>query len=167
MNEDDAKTDEQKSWFADAKKAIEDEDISANDLDAGYLRILKNYCLGDANYSVVKKIDNLTYENTDSVFGVFSLGGYQDGPFIEDSINFNYLLSVYAIKGDNLIQINYRSNTWEDLGVEDSAYVQCIDDEYAEMYDLDCVRDVFKEIDNDSTIEVLVNRMLRTFAIKE
>jgi hypothetical protein len=176
INEKVLANEDQEALFDQAKVDIINKNIDANDFEVGYLDIFRN-SLSDAAYKAVKEID-VVYPNTDYVFGVLFLGGYQDGPFaypsLEENIGAPVTFRVYAIKGDNILSLSSFYMDTAELGVSKDDHDACTiadTDEYSPTYegyfDTDCLSEVLQDEQYDEKIKGFTDDLLERFELAE
>ncbi|KUK77334.1 MAG: hypothetical protein XD93_0396 [candidate division WS6 bacterium 34_10] len=176
VNEKILANEDQEALFEQAKLDIINKNIDADYFEVGYLDIFRN-SLSDAAYKPVKTIE-VDYPNTDSVFGVLFLGGYQDGPFAypskEENIGAPVTLRVYAIKGDNLISLSSFYFHTSELGVSKEVHNSCTiedSDEYTPNYegyfDVDCLSEVLQSDEYDEKIQEFTDDLVERFELAE
>jgi hypothetical protein len=167
---------DQKTLFDQAKTDIINKNLEADDFEVGYLDIFRS-SFSDAAYKAVKEIE-VNYPNTDSVFGVVFLGGYQDGPFAypskEENIGAPLTLKVYAVKGDNLISLSSFFFDTSEIGVSKEDHDACTiedSDEYSPTYegyfDVDCLSEVLQSDEYDEKIQEFTNDLVERFELAE
>ncbi|KUK76591.1 MAG: hypothetical protein XD93_0824 [candidate division WS6 bacterium 34_10] len=167
---------EQETLFEQARMDILNKNLEAEDFEVGYLEIFRD-SLGDAAYKAVKEIE-VNYPNTDSVFGVLFLGGYQDGPFAypskEENIGAPLTLKVYAVKGDNLISLSSFFFDTSEIGVSKEDHDACTiedSDEYSPTYegyfDVNCLSEVLQSDEYDEKIQEFTDDLVERFELAE
>jgi hypothetical protein len=172
--------DQQQKLFDISKKAIEQKDLDARDLDIGHLPVFRTYIAGSARHDVVKQIEGIDYENSDDSFTVLFIGGYQDGPFLDidkiGGVGTTFKISVFAIKDDNLITLTGYYNNTANLGVSEEDHMDCVvydeeaypleyNPEYEGTFDTSCLVEVLQDEKYDNEITDLAEDLVGRFAL--
>jgi hypothetical protein len=169
VNSQNAVTDEQKDLFEKAVEDIQEKNLEADYLDIGKLEVF-NHSYGSAAFIVAKEIENVEYPNTDEVFSVLTVGGYQDSPWAnpstDEQFEVNMTIFVFAIKGDNIISLE-SFDELDSLEMEREDYLSCFIEEEDEVYegyfDTNCLAEVLSSGKYDEQAKELAEILVERF----
>ena len=162
-------TEDELNDFENIRKDIVDKNINAEWLTAGEPDLLWTSSLGTPVYNPLMIIKGVIYPNTDYTFAVLSLAhGHEYAKADKESDN--YQISVYAIKGDNIIELDSLiRNLITDLGLSEEKSKECEKEipNYWISYDAECLKEVFSTGEYDSVAKQQADELINDFRIKE
>lgn len=155
-------------FFTPTANDIKNKNIAATWLNTGSPWILTTGIYGRGAHSTLTEIKNVSYTNTDTTFAVLSLA---HGHVIAGAGNEfeNFIIQVYALKGDNLIGINSSTgNLMKDIGLSTEDDSKCSKDNtennYA-IYDEQCLSAVFKSGKYDANLRKATEELIMSFEL--
>jgi len=161
-------TEDELNNFEDTKRDIIDNNISAEWLTAGEPYLLWTASAGTPVYNPLMIIKGVVYPNADYTFSVLSLAnGHEYAK--ADKESGNYQIFVYAIKGDNIIELeSLRWNLITDLGLSEEKSKECEKEipNYWISYDAECLKEVLSAGEYDSVAKQQADELINNFKIK-
>ncbi len=161
-------TEDELKNFEDIKKDIVDKNINAEWLTAGEPYLLWTSSVGTPVYNPLMIIKGVIYPNTDYTFSVLSLANGQEYAKADKESD-NYQIFVYAIKGDNIIELkSLTRNLITDLGLSEEKSKECEKEipNYWISYDAECLKEVFSTGEYDSVVKQQADELINDFKIK-
>lgn len=149
---------------------IKNRNFEAKWLGSGYPWVLTTGIYGGANYTPLTEVKDVIYPNTDATFAVLALAhghgtapaGIGGGPS---------LILVFALKGDNIIEIYPDTiSLMDDIGLTQEDDSKCskesTEDEHL-IYDEECISGIFQSGKYDANLKKLTEDLLTRFEIVE
>ncbi len=126
---------------------------------------------GSTMQTYITGIDNFEYEGTEDTYGMLLLGGGYEVPSAGKESNvINFIINLYAIKGDNIILLTTSGNLYLDL-ISEVDHEECkklyegSDDYYT--YDVECLADRIGSGNYDSKLSTIINTLTSRFALQD
>ena len=126
---------------------------------------------GSTMQTYITAINNFEYEGTEDTFGMLLLSGGHEGPSAgEESNVMNFIINLYAIKGDNIILLTTSGNLYLDL-ISEVDHEECkelyegSDDYYT--YDVECLAQKIDSGDYDSKLSTIINTLTSRFVLQD
>lgn len=153
--------------FDETVTNIQNKNVDSQWLDSGTLQAtrLNHY---SANYTFIQELTNVTYPNTESVFAVLLFGGSQEAPYVNDD-GTNFSIVVFAVKGENVIQLQATGKTLTNLGITLAEHESCTEEVSAEdsdlVYNLDCLSEIIKLEKYQTEVRKITDSLVSEFEL--
>lgn len=170
-NKKNAITSIQQSTFNQVVSDIQNEDINAKWRNQDEATPFWTPGQGNTLQTFITGTDNFEYEGTEDTFGMLLLSGGQEVPYAgKESDVMNFIINLYAIKGDNIILLTTSGNLYLDL-ISEVDHEECkelyegTDDYYT--YDVECLADKIDSGNYDSKLSTIINTLTSRFALQD
>lgn len=147
------------------------DNILNDNMDAQFLKTGSNpsfaTSISPAVYNPLVKID-VDYPNTDHTFALLSLSNGQE--FAQaDGSSPNFEIFVFAIKNENIIRLqSTRANLIDHMLLTEEESESCtkIDEGYGNIYNVDCLKDIYNSGKYDETLQDYAENLIGWFKLK-
>ncbi|HCC67867.1 TPA: hypothetical protein DEP90_01470 [Patescibacteria group bacterium] len=147
------------------------DNILNDNMDAQFLKTGSNpsfaTSISPAVYDPLVKI-NVDYPNTDHTFALLSLSNGQE--FAQaDGSSPNFEIFVFATKNENIIRLQSNRDNLIDhilLTEEESESCTEVDEVYGDIYNVDCLKDIYNSGKYDKTLQDNAEELIGWFELK-
>lgn len=147
------------------------DNISNDNIDAQFLKTGSNpsfaTSISPPVYDPLVKID-VDYPNTDHTFALLSLSNGQE--FAQaDGSSPNFEIFVFATKNENILRLkSTRANLMDHMLLTEEESESCteVDEVYGDIYNVDCLKDIYNSGKYDETLQDNAEELIGWFELK-